>query len=143
MKQIKTEILINAPIEKIWAVLTNVTYYPSWNPFITNIDGDTAANKKIKVTVKPAGQKPMTFKAHVITKTNYEFVWLGGLAIPGIFNGRHQLCLEAVAPNVVKLIHNEVFSGVLSGLIFAWIGKSTKEGFNNMNQALKQRCEAA
>jgi hypothetical protein len=85
----------------------------------------------------------MTFKARVISKTNYEFAWLGGLDIPGLFNGRHQLRLEEVAPNVVKLIHNETFSGILSGIIFSWIGRSSLDGFNNMNQALKQRCEAA
>ena len=84
----------------------------------------------------------MTFKSRVISNTNYDFTWLGGFGIPGIFDGRHQLRLEEVAPNVVKLSHNETFSGILSGIIFAWIGKSTLEGFKNMNQALKERCEA-
>jgi uncharacterized protein YndB with AHSA1/START domain len=46
MKHIKTEILINAPIEKIWAVLTDVSYYSSWNPFITKIDGDAEVIRK-------------------------------------------------------------------------------------------------
>ncbi|RYZ45415.1 MAG: SRPBCC domain-containing protein, partial [Chitinophagaceae bacterium] len=35
-KQIKTEIVINASKEKVWAILTNFSQYPQWNPFIVS-----------------------------------------------------------------------------------------------------------
>ena len=37
--EIKTEILINAIPEKIWAILTDFDQYPSWNLFITYVRG--------------------------------------------------------------------------------------------------------
>ena len=39
MREIKTEILIKAPIEKIWAVLVDFSNYSEWNPFIRKIEG--------------------------------------------------------------------------------------------------------
>jgi uncharacterized protein YndB with AHSA1/START domain len=34
MKEIRTEILINAQAYKVWKALTDFNSYPSWNPFI-------------------------------------------------------------------------------------------------------------
>src|SRR5208337_3854746 len=34
MKEIHTEIEINAPAEKVWKVLTDFAAYPEWNPFV-------------------------------------------------------------------------------------------------------------
>jgi uncharacterized membrane protein len=34
MKEIHTEIEINAPAEKVWRVLTDFAAYPEWNPFV-------------------------------------------------------------------------------------------------------------
>lgn len=31
-KEVKTEILIKAAPEKVWAILTNFENYPNWNP---------------------------------------------------------------------------------------------------------------
>lgn len=43
MREIRTEIIIAAPIEKIWAILINFSSYPRWNPFIRNIEGNPQA----------------------------------------------------------------------------------------------------
>ena len=39
MKEIHTEIEINAPAEKIWKVLTDFAAYPEWNPFVRRGEG--------------------------------------------------------------------------------------------------------
>lgn len=36
-KEIKTEIVINASPEKIWAILKDFDKYPAWNPFIKSV----------------------------------------------------------------------------------------------------------
>lgn len=44
--EIKTEILINAAPEKIWAILTDFDNYPNWNPFIKTIEGRVEIGSK-------------------------------------------------------------------------------------------------
>ena len=39
MKILQTEILINAPAEKVWGILMDFEKFPEWNPFILSIEG--------------------------------------------------------------------------------------------------------
>ena len=34
VKELHSEIEINAPVERVWEVLTDFASYPRWNPFI-------------------------------------------------------------------------------------------------------------
>jgi uncharacterized protein YndB with AHSA1/START domain len=40
MNQLHTEIEINGPAERVWAVLTDFASYPEWNPFIRQVSGE-------------------------------------------------------------------------------------------------------
>lgn len=39
----QTEILIQAPIEKVWAAMTNLAGYPQWNSFVRKVESDDGA----------------------------------------------------------------------------------------------------
>ena len=141
MKSIKTEILIKAPIEKIWSVLTDFSQYAEWNPFIRKIEGVFQKDARLAITIHPPGQKPMNFRPQIVTMKPHHFEWLGGLGMPGIFDGQHSFELQPHSDGQIKFLHSENFSGLLSTPIFYLIGKSTKEGFEEMNRALQIRCE--
>ena len=40
MRQLFTEIEINAPVEKVWTILSDFEKYPDWNPFVKSIEGE-------------------------------------------------------------------------------------------------------
>lgn len=141
MKEIKTEIAINAPIEKIWAVLMDFSAYSTWNPFIRKIMGKAGINEKLAVTIEPPGKKAMTFYPKIVALSEFQFKWVGNLGWPGIFDGTHQFLLIKQTDNQTRLIHSEIFSGILHAPIFKLINHSTHAGFINMNNALKDRCE--
>ena len=62
MRQITTEIEINASVEKVWAILTDFKKYPQWNPFIKSIDGEIVEGATFEVTLEQPDSKPMVFK---------------------------------------------------------------------------------
>lgn len=39
MKELRTEIEIKAPPEKVWEILTDLARYPEWNPFFHHAVG--------------------------------------------------------------------------------------------------------
>ena len=141
MRELKTEIIINATRSKVWQVLTNFREYPRWNPFIIFVDGSLAEGARLKTKMLQKG-KEHQFKP-IITqlKENEQLEWLGSLPL-NLFRGNHYFYLESLSPGQTRLIHGERFSGFLCGLILKKIGEETLLGFQRMNLALKEQAEA-
>ena len=140
MKEIKTEIIINASPEKIWLVLTDNTAYSTWNPFIISMEGTLAKGNTIKTTMLSRGKEQM-FKPTILAfEENTKLEWVGKLPL-GMFTGQHYFILEKINANQTKLMHGEHFSGWLRGLIMSQIGEETRANFVKMNVALKARVE--
>lgn len=140
-KQIKTEIVINASKEKVWAILTDFSRYPQWNPFIINVEGVLVKGKKLKNTLQN-GNKQFVFKPRVLSVVPYRyFDWQGSLVVKGLFDGHHYFEIEELGPRQVKLTHGEHFSGLLSSPILKKIGGDTRNNFIRMNGALKTLAE--
>lgn len=142
MKNLHTEIVINAPANKVWNILTSFEKYPEWNPFIISIKGGTELGAELKVVLKN-GKGTSVFKPTVVASdAGRIFEWLGSLPIPGLFKGRHHFMIEELNEGKVKFVHGEQFSGLLAGFIMKQIGEQTKNSFIAMNEALKKRAES-
>lgn len=142
MKTITTEIKINAGIEKVWEILSDFPSYPDWNPFITRISGEIKTGSKLNVTLEIEGMKPSSFKPEIISVTQGEkFCWRGKLYMKGLFDGTHYFILEKTGDNKTLLTHGENFQGILTRSILRKIEKSTRDGFERMNLALKEKAE--
>ncbi len=142
MKKLKTEIIIDAPATVIWEVLMDTDSYHQWNPFIQSINGTLKVGEKLAVLIQLEGKKPQLFRPRVqVVETAQEFRWLGHLWVPGLFDGEHHFQLEQVSATQTRFRHGENFRGILSGLIMNMVGEETRQGFEAMNAALKQRAE--
>ncbi|MGF7117062.1 SRPBCC family protein [Methanobacterium oryzae] len=141
MKEIYTEIEINASADVVWNIITNFDDYPRWNPFIKEISGNLQEGAQIEVFIKPPNSKGMKFKPKIIKfQPEKEVRWLGRLWIPKLFDGEHSLIIRKISENKVLFIQKERFYGVLVPILSNLL-KDTKSGFELMNQALKQEAE--
>lgn len=127
---------------QVWEVFCDFERYPEWNPFVASLQGKVALGERIEARLTPPGGKGMTFKPRVTAFTaGTKLHWLGHLVIPGLFDGEHQFSLEAIGGNRTRFVQREDFTGILVPLVLKMVGDSTKEGFDAMNAALKQRVE--
>lgn len=141
-REIVTDIEINVPVEVVWKELIDFSSYPSWNPFIQFIKGELAHDARLSVLVCPPNNKSIRFSPVVhVLEENKKIVWLGRLLLPGIFDGEHSFELIPLSENKTRFVHKEKFSGVLIPMLWPKLGKNTRQGFVNMNKALKSRCE--
>ena len=141
MTELRREIEIDAPPERVWAVVTDFAAYPDWNPFIRRISGELRIGARLEVRIEPPGGRAMTFKPTVqAVEANRELRWLGRLLVPGIFDGEHSHRIEPLEHGRSRFIESERFSGVLVGLFKRTLQK-TETGFGQMNDALKVRAE--
>lgn len=142
-KELITEITINATPVKVWAVLTDFENYPNWNPFVKSLTGEVAVGKQITVLIDPPGGNAMTFKPIILAFTpNKELRWLGKLLIKGLFDGEHKFELIANNDGTTRFIHSEQFSGLLIPLFSKMLDTVTKNGFNLLNEVIKERAES-
>ena len=135
--EIKTEIIINAPVTDVWNVLTDFKSYPDWNPFIKSLVGDVVVGQKIKVEILE-----MVFNPKILAYENASNLkWIGSIGFRGIFDGTHSFELHPNADGTTTFIQKEVFKGILVPFFKQKLRTQTKPGFEEMNLALKNRVE--
>lgn len=141
MKQVNSEIEIAAPPAVVWQILTDLDQHENWNPFIVAASGEATVDSKLVVDIRLPGKKAQTFRPTVtVAEPDRKFEWLGVLWVRGLFDGRHQFVLEPTAEGT-RFIQREEFTGVFAPLLMRMIGIATQQGFEAMNQAIKERAE--
>lgn len=142
MKELKTDIQINAPVETVWNILIDFEKYPDWNPFVKSVTGDVKAGQSFKVVLQPEDSRPMTFKPVCLELTeNRSFRWLGHFFIPGLFDGEHIFELTEQDDDTTHFIQREKFNGLLVPFLWKMLDTNTRTGFEKMNQKLKELAE--
>lgn len=142
MKEIRTEIDIRAPVEKVWELLTDFKSFELWNPFIRKIEGTPSVGTKIKIHLHTSAGKSRSYRPKItMVETFKELRWFGKSTIPGIFNGERIFILEPIESNQTRFIHKEIFTGFLVRLVGSRLDKDMYSSFISMNEALKERAE--
>jgi hypothetical protein len=142
MKELYSEIEIQATDENVWQILTDFASFPQWNPFIRRVVGEPRVGTKLEVHIQPSGAGGMTFRPTVLkAEPKRELRWLGHLLIRGLFDGEHILTIELLAENRLRFVQREIFTGVLVPLFASGLDTDTRRGFEEMNRALKERAE--
>jgi len=142
IREIYTQVTINAPAERVWAITMDTGRYPEWNPFIKSVHGDLRPGARIRVNLHPANSHTTPiFPTVLAVEPNHELRWRGHALIPGLFDGEHSFTVEPTGPNSCRFIQQEKFSGSLVPFAWRWITTDVIAGFREMNQALKLRAE--
>lgn len=142
MKEIRTEIEIEAGAQRVWRMLTDFAAYPQWNPFIVEISGEAREGARLTATLRPPGTRGWTFRPVILrADAPRELRWIGRLGLKYIFDGEHIFTIETVAENRVRFVQREIFTGLLVPFLAHMLDDKTRRGFEEMNRWLKRRAE--
>ena len=139
---VETDIVIQAPLERVWDILSDLSRYGEWNPLIVRAEGPLVRGGKISISVRIPQRKATSFRPTLLAlEAKKELRWLGSLAIPSLFSGEHAFVLTDRADGSVHLLHRERFEGLLLRFLSRRWFKRVHQGFEAMNEALKARAE--
>ena len=140
MLEFRTELDIDAPVERVWQVLMDFDAFPEWNPFIRSIRGHPEVGSRLDVKLGASGTRGMRFRPKV-TKVvpNGEFRWLGRLGIRGLFDGEHIFELTPLSSLNCRFVQRERFRGLFVPFLARRLEKDVRRGFEEMNRALRAR----
>jgi hypothetical protein len=137
MKTVSATTQIDAPPMAVWAVLTDLSRYPEWNPLFREASGEIAVGSRITLrAVQPANGRLMTVKAKIVAADpGAELRWAS--ALPAIMSGEHSFVLTPLNGGT-RLAQTEIYGGLLAATVSV---PRTETIFQAMNDALKQRLE--
>lgn len=145
MHRIRTQAVIDASPETVWAVLADFARYPAWNPLNLEADGQAVLGAKIAMVFRNlASAKPGATISQTVTLVACEpgrsLAWSGH--VPLLFRGRHHFTLEA-AGGGTRVLHGEDLSGWIP-LTFtqARIARDFTPAYEAVNTALAARVAA-
>lgn len=142
MREIRTETVIDAEPAEVWETLTDLDSWSEWNPFITEASGIPEVGQKLNMRFHPPGGMAMKMKPRVTrSEKAQELRWLGHLGVPGVFDGEHYFQLRPGSGGGTLLVQGEKFTG-LTVPLFGGVLKKSEKGFEMLNEALRERCEA-
>ena len=130
---------INAPVDQVWALLTDSAGYTTWNPTIVSLEGNIVLGERISLvsTVNPK----RAFKLNVVEMSApHKMVWSDGMPL-GLFKGERTFTLTPAAGGV-EFSMREVYTGLLAPLITKTIPDMT-DSFAEFADGLKTAAEAA
>jgi len=139
MKSFAVTTSINAAPSRIWALLTDLETWPSWNSTVPKVSGHIALGNRISVwsTASPGRAFPVRVTALSPTTT---MVWTGGMPF-GLFTGRRTYTLNETAPGITTFVMVETFTGLLAPLITKSI-PDLQPTFDAFAASLKRAAEA-
>ena len=141
MQQLDAYSDIDAPPEKVWAVITDFDSFPEWNPFIIRASGSLRVGERLHVTLKVPETRPVSFKPRLLDVEPGRLMrWKGVTFLPGLFDGRHALSVEAAADGRSRFRTHEDVTGIL----LPFLGRTmrrTQQGFELLAAAVKKRAE--
>jgi hypothetical protein len=142
VKEVRSEIEINSYPESVWRILIDFAAYDQWNPFINKIIGPPTEGSKIDIYIETPSGKNRKYSPRITkVEEGRELRWFGKSSLPGFLNAEHIFTIEELQPERVRFIQSELFDGLLTRVFGKGIDTDIRQGFQDMNDALKKRAE--
>ncbi|MGY1778862.1 SRPBCC family protein [Geodermatophilus sp. SYSU D01036] len=144
--ELRTSVDIDAPPERVWAVLTDLPAYAEWNPFVTEAAGAVVEGGRLSVRVPPVNafvRSDLRPTVRQVVPLRRLRVWsrLDRLGVPGLFSVEHTVTLTDHGGGV-RLWQQDRFGGLLAPLLVRSLNQHRLAAFHAMVAALKRRAEA-
>lgn len=150
----QTALDIQAPLERVWAILLDLKQYHTWNPFIIAVEDPPEllqVGSALQLCVRWAdgrlarsGERvtqlvPPALAADGYCRADWAYGYTGWLARTGLVRAtrEHHLAQSPGGPTAYQT--REVFRGLLA----RWVPvRAVQDGFERQTQALRIRAEA-
>jgi hypothetical protein len=136
---LSASIELDATPEEVWRILTDLSAYDEWNPFIISAEGRAERDAALHLVMHDeTGDTPFT-PTVLAAEAGKELRWIGRIGPGWIFDGEHRFVIEPLGNNRVRLTQSENFTGVAVPFYRGTLHANTLPQFDAMNRALADR----
>lgn len=146
MKEIRTEIEIEARPRLVWQVLTDFAAYPAWNPCLIEVRAQPRPGSRVDMVFRSSKRRFRLDARIVRADAERELRWCGPTSrVRGVlFRGEHYWTIRGIrGGSRSQLVHGEAFAGLLIPALSSWLDREVLHAYRALNLALKARAEQA
>lgn len=139
VREIRTEVVLDAAPGAVWDVLTDLDAYEEWNPQTVEASGIVAEGERIELAVRSGGGRERTLTAEVVdVDPARRLEWVATVGTRWLFSARHAFDLEPLEDGRTRLRNRETLSGALVPFV---VPDDAESDYEAMNRALAERLE--
>ena len=149
MLRYRAEIEIDAPPDRVWAVLHDLPRYAEWNPFTLKVESSLALGAPVDMRVHmPVRGLTISQREYVracdpprsgsVGRLDWGTRMLGGWLVRAERTQR----VEALPGGRTRYVTEDVIEGPFAPLVRRLFGRDLQQGFEAMASALEARCRA-
>ena len=141
-RTIRSAIEIRAPTRNGVERADRLCRVSGLEPHIRRVQGTVDKGTRIAIQTQPPGGRKIAMRPTVMTwEPPNELRWRSTFMSGRLFSGEHGFRLEPTAANRVRFVQEETFSGLLVPLYSRLRLPRTRLGFDETNEALRDRAE--
>ncbi len=140
-ESVRAEVEIDAPIEEVWQILTDVDGYAEWNPFTPDVKTTLELGTPVEMQVRLVGNFLITRTESITRNAPFALGWDMQMGTPSILYAERVQQLTTIEGGRTRYISEDTFSGWLRPLVLGLFGRAMERGFTDCGLGLKKEAE--
>lgn len=139
MPVIHTEIIIDAPFDRVRELLADTGLYPQWHPLFPLVTGKMEVGEQIEVTVALPEIKDFKVQATIREYSDgRSLCWRYRYRLPGLFSWTYRYEIKVLERERVKFVQDSVYAGLLAPLYHLGMKSGLQRGIAELNKAVQR-----
>lgn len=140
--RVEDRIGVQAPAEVIWEVIFDLSTWRDWNPTYPRAEGEIRIGNTLTFDLALPGQATQQISAKVLEWVpNEQLHWQLRL-MGGLIKTVRYIEISPLSEAGCVVDNGEIFGGLMGPSLGKRMGRTVRQGFHAMNEALKARAEA-
>ncbi len=145
-KCVRAEVDIDAPIDRVWKILTDLPGYAQWNPFTPRVEssleiGDPVHLHVRLLTFRGMGERLMHRVETVTRNAPHTLGWDMKMGARFLLYAERVQVLTPIDEHRTHYMTEDCFTGWLRPLVLGLFGRSMQRGFLDCGLGLKEAAE--
>lgn len=140
--KLERRIGIQAPDEIVWEILSDIPGWAAWNPMYPKARGEIRIGQRWTLELALPGQKRRTIHPVILDWAPYDHIHWRLDSLGGWVRTVRYLEIEKMGAENIIFSNGELFDGLLGRAAARRLRRPIIDGFEAMNEVLKQRSEA-
>lgn len=140
-KELRYEVIVDAPTARVWEVLVDVAAWPEWNPTLVRCDAPLVAGTDVTMRLQ-LGPLKLPMRQQILEVDPPRLLRWKTRQVPGLFEVERTFELKPLAGDRTHLAQYETGATPLAGKVVPLLERPIEDGYVNLAAALAARVAA-